>query len=120
MVRRLLARPGIEMDGRDATGFSPLMSAVRIGHVEVVKVLVEEEVDLHATDEDGKTLKDLAWSFGRNQEILDILESARKAAAGRQAEATEAQQEEWRQLARDMKHLLEGSSESGDFTLVQP
>ena len=51
------------------------MSAVRIGHVEVVKVLVEEEVDLHATGEDGKTLEDLAGSFGRNQEILDILVS---------------------------------------------
>ena len=56
--------------------------------------------------EDGKTLEDLAGSFGRNQENLDILESARKAEAGRQAEATEGQQEE----------LLRYCLTSDDFT----
>ena len=55
-VVRLLLDHGAEGDGRDEEGLTPLMVSARLGHVEVVSVLVERQgAGLEMSDSQGQT-----------------------------------------------------------------
>lgn len=52
----LLLDHGAERDGRDEEGLTPLMVSARLGHVEVVSVLLEREgTGLEMSDSQGQT-----------------------------------------------------------------
>ena len=63
-------------------GWTPLHNAARQGHLKATQMLVDQEADIHVTDNDGKTPLQLAQEDQRNQwqEVVELLRS--KAAEG--------------------------------------
>ena len=55
----------------DTESYTPLMSAVKAGHVEAFKVLLHRDSAIDETDEDGKTIVHLA-AEGDHVNILKV------------------------------------------------
>ena len=74
-VVRLFIATGMDIHARDADGMTALMWAAREGHVEVVRILVEQWVaaaDAQAQDDDGTTV--LMWAArGGDVEMVRFL-----------------------------------------------
>src|SRR5205809_3447052 len=54
-VRRLVKRPGQNVDERNLQGVTALMVSARKGNTEVMKLLLDANADPRATDEQGST-----------------------------------------------------------------
>jgi len=65
----LVKDAGYDVNLRDASAQTPLMSAVVSGQVECVKVLLQLGADLNATEENGQNAVDLAKTY--NPELRD-------------------------------------------------
>jgi len=63
---------------------SPLHIAVRSNNIEIVKVLLENQCDIHATDAEGRTPLQLATQAGNTEMVALLLQHG----AGSQAEPT--------------------------------
>jgi DNA topoisomerase VI subunit B len=76
MISHLLDR-GARSDIDDATGGSPLHTAVRAGHVGVVKILLQYSADLKLVDSSGNTAIDVAHKMRQEgkdmSEMLELL-----------------------------------------------
>ena len=59
----------------DAHGISPLHAAVQMGHIEVVKALLAQGADVHATDDEGRTPLHVAVSIGRRDIAEQLIEA---------------------------------------------
>ena len=60
IVRRILAIPGVDVEAREARGWTPVMVAMRYGSKEVVRAIVEV-VDLDTRDKQGRSLEDMIY-----------------------------------------------------------
>jgi TonB family protein len=64
-VQRLLGNPGIDIDGHDRRGWTPLMYAARGDRPELVTLLLEAEAQLSLQNNDGETALIVAVKRGR-------------------------------------------------------
>ena len=64
-VQRLLGNPGIDIDGHDRRGWTPLMYAARGDRPELVTLLVQAEAQLDLQNNDGETALIVAVKRGR-------------------------------------------------------
>ncbi len=62
---------GAKVDAKNKDGVTPLYSAAIFAHAEIVELLLKEEVDVNALDEDGTTALD-SVSSAWNQETEGI------------------------------------------------
>jgi ankyrin repeat protein len=70
-VRQMLSRGG-DVDVHDRYGRTALMEAVREGHIEVVKLLLEHGANIHKRSYSDKFAIDYAWAWG-SEDISVIL-----------------------------------------------
>ena len=64
---------GTDVDAKTSyTKLTPLMNAARVGHKEIVELLIEKGADVKAKDEGGKTPLDVAIQF-KELEITNLL-----------------------------------------------
>lgn len=72
-LRKFLVQNRAYANRRNSSGETPLASAVRMGRLDVVTVLVWAGAQLHATDPSGMTAVELATQLG-NEEVVIYLE----------------------------------------------
>jgi ankyrin repeat protein len=63
---------GMDMDGKDENGMTPLFGAAFNGHKEVAELLIAAGADVNAKDEGGETPLLYAATFG-HKEIAELL-----------------------------------------------
>lgn len=73
VVEMLLTRDDVEVDCVDAGGMTPFLLAVRKDYMEIVKLLSEKTIDLHAKSEDGNTALHFAVMSGNAEMISHLL-----------------------------------------------
>lgn len=71
-LARLLIAKGANVDAARQDGRTVLMSAVMVGWREIVQVLLENRVDVHARDKEGSAAMDYAQPV-RDPEIVEML-----------------------------------------------
>jgi ankyrin repeat protein len=74
-VRTLVASPNIDVNGVDENGNTPLIEAARMGHDDVVQVLLIAKADPNIKNKAGKTALQLA-SEGGHEESVALLTQA--------------------------------------------
>ena len=74
-VRAVLNSPNVDVNAVDAHGNTPLMDAARLGHDEVVTVLLLAHANPSLKNEEGKTALMLA-AEGRHDETVRVLTQA--------------------------------------------
>jgi TonB family protein len=72
-VRNLLAETAPDLDAPDATGWTPLMYAVKGGHDEIVEMLLEAGASLDPRNDSGETALHLAARLGRTASARRLL-----------------------------------------------
>lgn len=72
-VRNLLAETAPDLDAADATGWTPLMYAVKGGHDEIVEMLLEAGASLDSRNDSGETALHLAARLGRTASARRLL-----------------------------------------------
>uniref|UniRef100_A0A4W3I2S1 RING-type E3 ubiquitin transferase n=1 Tax=Callorhinchus milii TaxID=7868 RepID=A0A4W3I2S1_CALMI len=70
-VEEILARPDVDVNGQCA-GHTAMQAASQNGHVDVLKLLLKQSVDLEAEDKDGDRAVHHA-SFGDEGSVIDVL-----------------------------------------------
>ena len=63
---------GVNIDSKSISGVTPLSVAVEEGHINIIKLLLENGSDLNG-EVGGINVLDLALSANKNNEIIDIL-----------------------------------------------
>ena len=71
VVQQLIGQ-GADVNGKDALGNTPLMSAAYTGQDDMVCILLASRADVTAKGFDSKTAKDLAQELG-HQKVLLVL-----------------------------------------------
>ena len=62
ILNKLLAVPGILVNERDSVGWTPIMGAIELARLDIVRVMAAvEKVDLDVRDDSGLSLEDLAY-----------------------------------------------------------
>lgn len=74
-VRTLVASPNVDVNGVSETGDTPLIEAARLGHDDVVRILLLAKADPNIKSKDGKTALQLA-SEGGHEESVALLTQA--------------------------------------------
>jgi ankyrin repeat protein len=74
-VRTLVASPNVDVNGVGETGDTPLIEAARLGHDDVVRILLLAKADPNLKSKDGKTALQLA-SEGGHEESVALLTQA--------------------------------------------
>ena len=74
-VRTLVASPNVDVNGVGENGDTPLIEAARLGHDDVVRVLLIAKADPNIKNKDGKTALQLA-SEGGHEESVALLTQA--------------------------------------------
>ncbi len=72
VARRILLNKSLKVNAQNADGETPLMRAVRLGNVEVVKSILARGADVNRTDVFGETAVTIAYEKG-NPEIEKLL-----------------------------------------------
>lgn len=71
MVASLL-RVGVDIEGRNINGLTPLMAAAEFGHSDIARLLLEHGADIHAQTSYGDTAQRIAEKMGF-QELARII-----------------------------------------------
>lgn len=71
---KLFLERGMDLQKQGENGWTPLRSAVALGRIEVVKVLIEAGADVHEVDEKGETLLSLLLSKS-DEAMVNLLKS---------------------------------------------
>lgn len=68
-VRSLVALPNVDVNGIDEHGNTPLIEAARLGHDEIVTVLLMAKADVNTKNDEGKTALMLAAEGGHDETV---------------------------------------------------
>lgn len=74
-VRNLVTSPNVDVNGVSENGDTPLIEAARLGHDDVVQVLLLAKADPNIKNKNGKTALQLA-SEGGHEESVALLTQA--------------------------------------------
>ena len=77
IVERLVAQNKIEIDGRCGRGRTPLFWAAESGHVDILKLLLDKQVDLNAQDSYKATALSFAARHGKVAAVETLLSDPR-------------------------------------------
>ena len=74
-VRTLLASPNVDVNGVDDQGNTALILAARLGHNEVVSMLLLAKADVKVKNKEGKTALVLASEGGHDQTVAALTQA---------------------------------------------
>ena len=74
-VRALLASPGVDVNGVDEHGNTPLIAAARFGHNDVVTALLIAKADMNIKNDEGKTALMLAAENGHDETVRTLTQA---------------------------------------------
>ncbi len=72
-----LVNQGADVNGRDAVGDTPLLSAAWVGAANIVRLLIERGADIKAVGMQGKTALQLAEEMEHDERAVGHHEAAR-------------------------------------------
>ena len=75
MVKSLLSAPGVDVNGKDEHGSTPVLEAARYGHDQICRILIASGANLKAKDRDGKTALMLAVE-NNHEDVVRVLKQA--------------------------------------------
>jgi len=72
-TKELLRRPSINIEFPNEHGLTPLLAAVRYGHYDIAELLLQHKANVHAVDNDKRTVLHHAMLQGDRNDLISLL-----------------------------------------------